>query len=523
MTRRVGVVGYAHEVNGFAAPITLGHGIDVARRPGGLAGSWEAGPLVRALGGAPTGHDHGTEVVELPVWEFGASGPLRGDDFRTLLADVLDGLRDATGARPLDGLVVLGHGAGRTTDDLDPDATFLHALRAAVGPDAPIVVVLDFHANVSTEMVTAVDAVVGYRTNPHVDIADRLVEAASHVHRLLDGAATAVVHRRMPMVLPQIAQLTAPDQPLGEVMAQAIERIVPPVRNVSVFGGFSLADVPCSGVSVCVTIDRDERDLGERVVDDLCRELWDRRSRYRLHAVPLDDAVGIALDACAGRRPPVLMADVADNPGGGAPATSPYVLRELLAAGAAACGDVVMGLQCDRAVVERAWALGVGATATFVLNEGSTHPLAPQLTLEADVVALTDGPLVPTRGVYANSTRHPGRCCALRVGRLLLGVSSHPVQCADDDTLRHAGLDPAGAHVVVVKSRGHFRAGFAHLFTDDRIVEVGAPGVATPELHTLPWEHLPRPVFPLDEFDLDSVTFEPVTFEPVTLDPEVAR
>jgi microcystin degradation protein MlrC len=80
-------------------------------------------------------------------------------------------------------------------------------------------------------------------------------------------------------------------------------------------------------------------------------------------------------------------------------------------------------------------------------------------------------------------------------------VSSRALQCADDDTLRHCGLDPATANVVVVKSRGHFRAGFDHLFTDDRIVEVGAPGVATPELHTLPWRHLPRPVFPLDEVE----------------------
>ena len=96
--------------------------------------------------------------------------------------------------------------------------------------------------------------------------------------------------------------------------------------------------------------------------------------------------------------------------------------------------------------------------------------------------ALTTAALVPTRGGYAGSLRHPGRSCALRiggVGGIEVGVSSHAVQCADDDTLRFVGLQPEKARVVVVKSRGHFRAGFDHLFADDQIIEVGAPGVAT--------------------------------------------
>ncbi|MBI4934700.1 MAG: MlrC C-terminal domain-containing protein, partial [Actinobacteria bacterium] len=125
--------------------------------------------------------------------------------------------------------------------------------------------------------------------------------------------------------------------------------------------------------------------------------------------------------------------------------------------------------------------------------------LATPFAAEATVIALADGVLVPTRGVYEGANRYPGRCCALDLGGIRIGVSSHKVQCADDDTLLHVGLDPAGAKVVVVKSRGHFRAGFDHLFAPHQIVEVGAPGVATTELGTVDWQHLPRPVFPLDD------------------------
>ncbi|MFN8023054.1 MAG: M81 family metallopeptidase [Acidimicrobiales bacterium] len=501
---RVGVTGYAHEVNGFAAPITRAHGLEASRAPGGLAATWEAAPAVATLTAA------GIDPVDLPLWEFGASGPLDGDDFRTVVDDVLAALRAAQSEAPLDGLVVLGHGAGRTTDDLDPDTTFLGALRHAVGPEAPIVVVLDFHANLSSGMCAAVDGVVGYRTNPHVDIRDRVAEAAALVVHLLAGDGqrrTSVVHQRLPMVLPQIAQLTAPHEPLGEVMALAESMIEPPVRNVSVFGGFSLADVACQGASVCVTVDRGSEQVAIDAVQVLAAAMWERRPRYRLHATRLDEAVAVAATAARDGRLPVLLADVADNPGGGAPATSPFVLQALLDAGVT---GVVLGLQCDPRVVEQAWLAGEGASITVTFNEGSTHPLAPPLTVEATVLALTDRPLVPSRGMYQGATRHLGRCCSLRIaggaGSVDVGASSWPTQVADPDTLEHVGLSVATAAVVVVKSRGHFRAGFAHLFPDERIVEVGAPGVATPELHTLPWQHLPRPVFPLDDVAWDPHT-----------------
>ncbi len=499
---RVGITGYAHEVNGFAEPITLAHGIDASRHEGGLAATWEAGPAVAALVAS------GVEPVDLPVWEFGATGPLAGDDFRVVVAQVVEALARC---RPLDGVVVLGHGAGRTTDDIDPDATFLAAVRRAVGPAVPIVVVLDFHANVSSEMCAAIDGVVAYRTNPHVDIQQCVAEAANLVVHLLGDARTAVVHQRLPMVLPQISQLTAAHEPFGEVMALADRLSVPPLRNVSVLGGFSLADVPSNGTSVCVTVDVGHEQAGIDAVRTLVAALWERRSRYRLHAVPLADAVVEAARAGRGEVAPVLLADVADNPGGGAPANSTFVLRALLDDGV---GGVVLGLQCDPGVVEQAQAAGIGATITATFNEGSTHPLAPPLTVEAEVTALTDARLVPTRGIYAGLSRYTGTCCALHIGRpgnggIDVGVSSWPVQCADDDTLRHVGLLPEEARVVVVKSRGHFRAGFDHLFTDDRIVEVGAPGVATPELHTLPWQHLPRPVFPLDDFEWEPATTAP--------------
>ena len=196
---RVGIVGYAHEVNALAEPITLALGLQVADAPGGLAATWDAGPLLARM---REGRD--VEIVELPVWEFGASGPLIADDFRTVLAQVAAALR---AAGPLDAVAVLGHGAGASTDDRDTDGTFLRMLREHVGEHVPIVAVLDFHANLSAAMVDACDVVVGYRTNPHVDIHDRLIEAVTPELAVRDIRINAVcpMYVRTPMETRELA------------------------------------------------------------------------------------------------------------------------------------------------------------------------------------------------------------------------------------------------------------------------------------------------------------------------------
>lgn len=486
-TARVAITGFMHEVNAFAKPVALADGHCVVGPSGTLDDSHEPGAAVRRLREL-----RDVEIVALPVWEFGASGPLLDDDFATIVDDIARRLRDAT---PLDGVLVLGHGAGRTVHDLDADGTFLTAIRDAVGPDVPVVVVLDFHANVSTAMCDAVDVIVGYRTNPHVDIEECSVEAAEHLHRLLDGAGTVVARCRVPMVLPQIAQNTTVGEPLAEVRARADRETVGRIRNVSVFGGFSLADVPDCGLSVVVTADRGANDVASQVVATVAQHAWDLRGRFRMTVTPLDDSVALALEAARGVRSPVILADTADNPGGGAPGDATFLLAALIEA---QVDDVVMGVQCDPAVVEAAWDAGVGARLTVTFNAASERPLARPLTAQATVLHLVDAPVVPTKGVYRGMPRQPGRACALDLGGIRIAVSSRKVQCADDDTLVHMGLEPSEAQVVVVKSRGHFRAGFDHLFGDDQIVEVGAPGVAPAVLDGVTLVNVDRPAFPFD-------------------------
>lgn len=491
-TARVAVIGFMHEANALATPTRLVDGVDASAR--GLADGWETGPVLRRL--AELG---GIDVVAGPVWEFGAGGSLDDADFDVVRRGIVESLRSSTTEGSIDGVVFLGHGAGRSATDLDTDATILADVRRIVG-DAPVVAVLDFHANLSERMCELADVVIGYRTNPHVDVIERSIEAAETLHGLLTtGARTVRAHCKAPLVLPQLAQLTTPGEPLADVMAEvarvADDPLEPDVLAVSVFGGFSLADVPDAGLSVCVTATSEGADRAVEIAERLAVASWERRHAFRLRATSIADAVAIAHDAVAGRRNPVILADLADNPGGGAPGNTTFLLEALLEAGIA---DVAMAMQCDSRVVDSARKAGAGATVRVTFNEGSTSPLAPPLTVDAEVLALVHGTFVPTVGVYRGSRRDPGPACALRVGGIRIAVGSRRVQCADPNTFRHVGIEPSEARVVVVKSRGHFRAGFATLFDADQVVEVDAPGVSTCDLGSIPWRNLPRPTFPFD-------------------------
>ncbi len=116
-----------------------------------------------------------------------------------------------------------------------------------------------------------------------------------------------------------------------------------------------------------------------------------------------------------------------------------------------------------------------------------------------------EGAFVGRHSVTAGVSIDLGRCALVEVGGLQIAVASVRTQIVGPEYLQHFGLDPRAARCLVVKSRGHFRAGFEPLISPERIFEVDAPGLATPNLARLPWKELPRPVYPMDpatRFDL---------------------
>jgi microcystin degradation protein MlrC len=106
--------------------------------------------------------------------------------------------------------------------------------------------------------------------------------------------------------------------------------------------------------------------------------------------------------------------------------------------------------------------------------------------------------VVGRRGIYAGRTVHLGPAAAIRVGGLTMVVCSRRIQCADPVFFETFGLDIGAFSSLVVKSRGHFRAGIDEWYPDGRIIEVDAAGLTSPVLERFAWKRLPRPVWPLD-------------------------
>jgi microcystin degradation protein MlrC len=420
------------------------------------------------------------------------NGPVEHPFFVELLATIERRLRAAL---PVDAVYICSHGAGLTTEEDDPDGVLFEKVREIVGADVPIAATLDLHANVSERMVQSVDAFIGYRTNPHLDMRERGAEAASAIREMLDGVKPQRAFIRLPIVPPTVTLLTAAG-PYAEMIELGQRRINPDIINVSAMGGFAFADAPECGLSVVVTARRDKR-AAERLAREIAELGWANRARFYPRLTSLDEAVEKAL--AVGRNPslPALaFADVADNPGGGGRGNTVFLLRAFYETGVE---GTLLGVFYDPPLAAEAHRQGVGARFEAQFNRSENTNFSEPYAAPVMVVALTDGVCVGRRGIYAGLRLELGPCAALQVGGVTVVVISHRVQCADPVFFEMMGLDIGRARSVIVKSRGHFRGGFDEFFGPDQIVEVDLPGLTSPMLNRFTWTRLPRPVIPLDE------------------------
>ncbi|MEQ8817712.1 MAG: M81 family metallopeptidase [Thalassobaculum sp.] len=420
------------------------------------------------------------------------AGPVEEDYFKGLLAEFEAGL---AAAGPLDGVYIAEHGGATATHTHDPDGEVFALVRRAVGPDVPVVATLDLHANVSDVMMDSVDVLVGYRTNPHVDIFERGAEAARLLEELMAGVRPTAFRVRLPLVGPSVTLLTADGHPYGDLIRLGQSKLDDRVMNVTILAGFAFADTPKNGMTVIVTT-RDDPALAKRLAVELAAAGWADRGRYVPRMIGLDDAVAQALAAGADpMSPSLLFADPADNPGGGGRGNTTYILAAFLAAGVHGC---IAGVFFDPALVEQAFAAGEGNGFRADLNTRETARFSDPLSWDARVVHLHDGRFVGRHGMVEGKSVDLGRTAVLALDGVTLVAISKRQQCLSSDFFEAFGIDVAGARSIVVKSRGHFRAGFQHLFPPERIREVDVPGLTSPNLANFDWQGLPRPVFPLD-------------------------
>ena len=495
---RIAVLGFAIECNRFS-PVTTAADFeqDVDIRGNRIVSEARSAASITMpdLPGFFTEMDRTGDWTPVPLRVCLAQpgGPVEESFFTKFLQEIEAGLQASL---PLDAVFISCHGAALAEGTDDPDGDLFEVVRRVVGSEMPVIAVFDLHANVSQKMIDHLSVFVGYLENPHTDIRERGVEAARHLRECLAGQRTAITLVKVPIVAPQIALLTARG-PYADLIKYGQTKVGGDIMNVSVMAGFAYSDSPKNGLTAVVTARNANRAAAAALSLDIATRAWGMKQRFKRSMMPLSDAVQLAASVGRDRRrKSIILADVADNPGGGGRGNTTFLLRALKGANAQ---NVIFGVFYDAALAARAHELGEGAFFTASMNSAEHQEFSLPFDCEAKIVKLSNGEYVGRRGVLKDVSADMGPSALLDLGGIQIVVISQRCQCMDPRQFEIFGLDIGQARVVVVKSRGHFRAGFDEFFKPDQVYEVDCPGLTSPVLANFNWTKLPRPVYPLDE------------------------
>ncbi len=398
--------------------------------------------------------------------------------------------------RGCDAVMLDLHGAMVAETTPDGEGTLLERIRG-IAPEAPICVTLDLHCNLTQKMVDNCDALIGYKTYPHVD----MFEVGSQVGEILFGMLRGEVRpvmawKNLPLLSQTLRQGTD-DEPMKSLIAMARgAEATGEVLAATVFGGFPLADMPDAGTS-CICIADGDRAKAEAVVERILDKAWTERSEFVYRHEPLDEAVARARDLEEG---PVLLLDHADNTGSGGTQDVMTVIAEVIRQDLA---DVAVAAVWDPDAVAEMRRAGVGATVTLRLGGKTDMPsigmTGEPLTVTGTVKVLTNGEWTVRGPMYHGLKVFMGPTAVLDTGKVEIVVVSRHHEPWDQGVFTSVGIDPAWKKYLVLKSRIHYRAGFApiarHTITCD------GHGVTTSDNALLTFENVRRPIYPLDNIN----------------------
>ena len=415
------------------------------------------------------------------------AGMVTRDAFETVIAELLDLLA----AEPADGIYLALHGAMVAEGYPDAEGELLARVRARLGA-VPLVVTCDWHANLSEQMAGNCDALVVYRTYPHLDQRPRGQEAA---RLLADAAARRTLPvcavSRPPLILHLKAQETAVE-PMRGVLACADELAARPgILSVSVAGGFPYADIEAMGTSALVVADGDAA-LAQATADELGAALWGIREAGEAR---LPDAAQAVRQALEPGPTPVVLVDFGDNVGGGSAADGPLLLRELLAAGAA---GAVVTMQAP-AAVQQCVAAGIDGAVTLTVGGTCDDGQGAPVTVSGRVRSLHDGRYEEPQPRHGGARfLDQGLTAVVEVpGPNKLVLTTLRASPNSLNQLRSLGLEPTAERIVVVKAAIAYKGAYEAIA--GRIIEVDTPGYTAVDPRRFGYQHRRQPMVPFED------------------------
>lgn len=464
-------MGFWHETNTYsAAPTTIEQFRNFELASGSELAEQNAG-----VGSVIGGFLDASQFDLVPVFSAGAwpSGPI---DSATMAELFERAHSELARAGALDGVLLNLHGAMVADGYDDAEVSAVRTVRDVVGA-VPIAGVLDLHANPSSELIGAVDALVSYDTYPHVDMRERGVEAGQMLSTVLSGTGLRTKIRKVPLLVAPIAQATDQD-PMRRLQQRANQRAHQAgLHRVCVVGGFAYSDVSRAGMSVLAIHD----DAHEAAAADVLQQtIADIEGNAADFVVAREDPATAVRRALGSTRPPVILVDVADNVGGGSAGDGTALLSELLRA--RATGAVIPLV--DRQVARLAEELGEGAQIETLVGGKTDDRHGPPVPIRGRIERVTDG-RYRTSGPWMTGREFSmGTTAVIDVqgNRLLVMADRTPAFHAEQFTSQ--GVDPAAARFIVVKGAIAWRGALGGIAGD--VIEVAGPGITPVDVHDLP-------------------------------------
>jgi microcystin degradation protein MlrC len=439
------------------------------------------------------GVKHGFELIPTVFASATPSGTITKEAFEKLLGDILDGIREAG---EIDGVALHLHGAGVADGYDDIEGQTLKEVRGLIG-EKPLLSTFDLHGNYTQLMVESADVLVGYETYPHIDGYERGLEAVDIMARLLDGNLKPTKAFRQPPMMPALQAQFTGRYPMSRLIEEAhTMEGMEGVETITVAAGFPWSDIEDTGLSILVTTN-DDQGLADDLADELRDLAWSMRRDFLVKPTPVREALRKVERSEGG---PFILADIGDNPGGGAPEDGTVVLRAILEEG---LEGGVLAVMWDPEAVGEAEKAGVGSDVTVSLGGRTDDLHGSPLEVTGTVKVLSDGKWIVKGPMGTGSESDMGKTALLLVGGNEVIVTSKRLQPTDLQLYRSLGIEPTERRFIVVKSSVHFRA--AHEPIAEEVIELDTPGLTSPRLAGFGFEKIRRPIFPLD-FEMLGIT-----------------
>ncbi|MGI9493256.1 MAG: M81 family metallopeptidase [Geminicoccaceae bacterium] len=486
MTVRIGVGGIWHETNTFSTELTGSADFEAYQLALGddLIARYEN--TGTELGGMIEGARH--HGLSLAPTLFAAAVP-SGVIERAALAGLVDQLiAKLEEAMPLVGMLLVLHGAAVADGIDDADGWILARLREVLAPDLPLIATFDCHANLSQAMVDHADMLIGYDTYPHVDMAARGREAADAMASMLRAERRpASAFRKLSLLTAPQMQATA-EAPMVDIMA-ALHRLEADgtILNGSIAMGFAYADTADLGASVLVYAD--DHAAADQAASDLASQIWKARDRFDPKLTSIGDAMRIATTT---HETPLVLAEAADNVGGGSAGDGTVVLEALLRAKIEGAVIVI----ADPEAVTIADAAGVSGRFQGLVGGKVDRLHGDPISIDGEVLLLTDGRYRHTGSYMTGYETSMGRTAVVQASGVKIVLTSLRTMPFDAGQLHAVGIDPAEQRVIVAKSAIAWRAAYGPIAK--QAITVDSPGIATSNLARLKYRKRPSPLYPLD-------------------------